>query len=102
MKLPTLVTIEQPEGGQDDVGQPNTGWDELAQVWADVRHQSGLESIRSGAEVSTVRASIRIRWRTDITSAMRVVDPTSGLTYEIKSVLLDQARRHVDLVCEGQ
>ena len=99
--LNRLVLIEQPEGGQDSVGQPNTGGDEVASVWADVRTQGGLESIRSGAEVSTIRASIRIRYRTDITAAMRVLDVASGAVYAIRAVLPDvQTREHLDLVCE--
>ena len=97
--LNRLVLIEQPEGGQDSVGQPNTGWDEVASVWADVRTQGGLESIRSGAEVSTIRASIRIRYRTDITAAMRVTDGSA--VYQVKAVLPDTGRQYLDLVCEA-
>lgn len=97
--LNRLVLIEAPEGGQDSVGQPNTGWDEVASVWADVRTQGGLESIRSGAEVSTIRASIRIRYRTDITAAMRVTD--GSMVYEVKAVLPDAGRQYLDLVCEA-
>lgn len=96
--LNRLVLIAQPEGGQDDVGQPETGWTTVASVWADVRTQGGLESIRSGAEVSTVRASIRIRYRTDITAAMRVTD--GATVYQVKAVLPDPGRQFADLVCE--
>ena len=93
------VTIQQRSAGQDEVGQPVDTWTELAAVWADIRHLGGLETIKAGALTSIVSASIRMRYRDDLTSGMRVVyGPT---TYEIESVLPDLARKqHVDLVCK--
>jgi SPP1 family predicted phage head-tail adaptor len=45
------------------------------------------------------QVSIRTRYRTDITGAMRVV--SQGVTYKINAVLPDLVeRKHVDLVCE--
>jgi SPP1 family predicted phage head-tail adaptor len=49
-----------------------------------------VEAIKAGAEASVVQASIRIRYRTDVTSAMRVVHGST--TYEIKAVLPDEGR----------
>lgn len=93
------VTIQSRTEGQDDLGQPLLTWTDLATVWADVRHPGGLESIKADAIVSTVRASIRIRYRTDITAAMRVLH--AGRVYEIKAVLPDDTTRQtVDLACE--
>lgn len=97
--LNSRVTIQQPGTVQDDIGQPVPGWVELATVWANIRNLRGAEAIRSDKEVSTVQTSIRIRRRTDVTAAMRVVYGPS--TYEIKAVLPDEGERDkVDLVCE--
>jgi len=93
------VTIQQPSASQDSVGQPENTWSTLATVWANVRMLNGTETIKADAQVSQAKASIRIRWRTDVTSAMRVV--LGSTTYEIKAVLPDEAgKRHVDLACE--
>lgn len=97
--LNRLVTIQQPGTTQDEAGQPIPGWTTLATVWANIRHLSGVETIKADAPTSVVKASIRIRRRTDVTAAMRVVHGST--TYEIKAVLPDEeSRERVDLACE--
>ena len=96
-----FVTIEAPPApdASDDEGNQLKDWTEVCRVWADIRLPGGLESIRAGAEVSIVRASIRIRYRSDISAAMRVVH--AGVQYNVKAALPDLVRkRHIDLVCE--
>ncbi|HEY8606628.1 MAG TPA: phage head closure protein [Noviherbaspirillum sp.] len=98
-KLKHRVTIQKRGVSQDPDGELSDGWVDVAVVWADIRHQSGLETMKGGAEASVVRASIRIRYREGITSGMRAVH--GGITYDIKAPLPDLARKeHVDLVCE--
>lgn len=93
------ISLQRPADGVDDIGQPLTGWTEVAQLWADIRHQSGLQAVRADADVAKVRASIRIRYRSGVTEGMRVVH--GATVYAIKAVLPDEAgRQHVDLVCE--
>lgn len=97
--LNRLVSIQCRAAGQDAAGQPNGTWTELAGVWANVRYQSGVEAMKADASVSTAKASIRIRRRTDVTAAMRVV--YGSTTFEIKAVLPDeQDRAYAFLVCE--
>lgn len=97
--LSSRVTIEQLVTGQDVIGQPVATWTTLATVWAHILHRSGSEAIKAGADVSIVQASIRIRRRTDITAAMRVVH--GATIYQIQSVLPDeQDRERLDLVCQ--
>ena len=92
-------TLQQPATGQDATGQPLTGWVDVAQFWADIRATDGLEAIKAGAVTSKVQTSIRLRYRTGITSGMRVV--CGGVVYNILAVLPDLAGKvHVDLVCE--
>lgn len=94
------VTLQQPASGQDAAGQPATGWVDVATVWADVRHASGLETIKADAQTAMRKASIRIRYRAGMDPAMRVVH--DGDVYEIKAVLPDRTgRAHIDLACEA-
>lgn len=98
-ELTSRVTIEQRSTTPDAWGQPTETWSEVVACWANIRHNSGAEAIKGDSEISVVKASIRIRWRTGITSAMRVV--FGSATYAIKAVMEDHQRREfVDLVCE--
>ena len=96
----TRCVIQRRTGGTNDWGEPlPEGWEEYATVWANVKHLSGREAIKADAEVSTVRASIRLLYRTDITAGMRVL--IGAAVYDIEAVLPDMVqRKHVDLVCK--
>lgn len=94
-----LVIIQRMGATTDALGQPIKTWAEVARVWADIRHPSGLATIRGDMQTSVVKASIRVRYRTDVAAGMRVLH--GAVVYSIKAVLPDEARReHVDLVCE--
>lgn len=98
-KLKCLVSIQAPMATQDAAGQPIPSWDEVASVWADIRHLRGLESIKAGGESSIAKASIRIRRMPGIDASMRVVHRETA--YAIKAVLPnEQDRDTIDLVCE--
>lgn len=91
--------MQQPGTATDELGQPIPGWTDVATVWGDVRLRSGLESIKAGASVSTVQASIRIRYRAGINAGMRIVHNLTA--YNITAVQPDVGgREFVDLVCE--
>ena len=93
------ITIQRKTGGKDAWGTPlPEAWVDFHSLWASVRHQSGAESIRSGADTSVVKASIRVRWRADLDASMRVLH--LGMTYDIEAVLPGAKREYVDLVCK--
>lgn len=97
--LNSRVTVQQQSAAQDALGQPVNTWSTLATVWADVRHTSGIEAIKDNAIASVARASIRVRYRSGITTAMRVVHGST--TYNIVAVLPDVGgKEYVDLACE--
>ena len=98
-RLNTRCVIQRRTGGTNDWGEPlPEGWGNVAELWANVRHLSGAESIKSDRPTSEVRASIRIRFRTDIDASMRVL--VNGSIYEIQAVMPDyQRREYTDLVC---
>lgn len=98
-QLNRKITIQALDTGVDAIGQPVNSWTTFAETWANIRFLNGVESVKADAEVSVSKASIRIRYRQDVTNAMRVVG--NGITYQIKAVFPDEAKRdHVDLVCE--
>lgn len=92
------VTLRTRAAGQDAIGQPVLTWTDVATVWANVRYNSGAESIKAGADTSVVKASIRIRSGASVTPAMRAVHGT--VVFEIKAVLPNRRKGYVDLVCE--
>lgn len=98
-RLNKLCTLQSPTPGQADDGGPLLTWDDVASVWADIRHLSGIESIKGGAVTATAKASIRIRYRTGINSGWRILHNSTA--YNITSALPDMTgKRYVDLICE--
>lgn len=98
-RLNRRCTLQAPGTTQDELGQPIPGWTDVATVWGDIRMKSGLESIKAGAPVSVVQASIRVRYRAGITAGMRIVHNLQA--FNIVAVLPDVGgREYVDLVCE--
>jgi SPP1 family predicted phage head-tail adaptor len=97
-KLNQRVKIQYLNAGQDATGQPVQTWSDFATVWANVRYQTGIEAINTDAVVSLAKASVRIRYRSDITAGMRVLHGTIAM--DIKAVLPDETgKTHVDLAC---
>lgn len=98
-KLKDKVVIKYHVADQDDIGQPTQTEAVLCTVWADVRFPGGLETVLAGAQTSVTRASVRIRRRTDVTTAMWVMFGAQKL--QITAVLPDtETRERLDLACE--
>ena len=99
-RLNRRVTLQSPSQSVDEIGQPIPGWTDVATVWGDIRMKSGLESIKAGASVSVVQASVRIRYRSGVNAGMRLVH--NLVAYDIKAVMPDiGGREYLDLVCEA-
>ena len=95
------ITIQHHTQAKDQWGTLVPGseaWADVAKVWADVKHKSGLGTIKADAEVSIVRASIRIRRRAGLDAGMRVL--FGSAVYNIEAVLPGPTREYVDLVCK--
>ena len=98
-QLKNKVTLQTLTETVDPIGQPINTWVDVATVWADIRYLSGLESIKSDADVSIAKVSIRVRYRADIKPSMRAV--CDGVIYQIKAVL-PSGKVYIDLACEVQ
>jgi SPP1 family predicted phage head-tail adaptor len=102
--LNSRVLIQHLIDAQDEIGQPVQTWANLiatgdGKVWAHIRYLNGIETVKSDAPVSVAKASIRIRRRTDVAAAMRVV--FGSTIFDIKAVLPDEeSRERLDLACE--
>lgn len=98
-RLNRRVTLQSPSQSVDELGQPIPGWTDVATLWADIRMKSGLESIKAGAPVSVVQASIRVRYRAGITAGMRLTHNLQA--FNIVAVMPDVGgREYVDLIAE--
>ncbi|WP_018435351.1 phage head closure protein [Paraburkholderia atlantica] len=94
------VRIERRDQTQDDLGQPVDTWVEVATAWCNVRMLTGKETLAADADVASATASIRIRYRTDITNVMRAV--VDGVIFNILAPLPDLAsREYTDLACSA-
>lgn len=99
-KLDRRITIEKQTEERDEGGQPKQVWTKVKTVWANVRFERGMEAIRNGKDTAVRRASIRIRYRTDIDEGMRVT--YNKQVFQIHSILPDESdRTFMDLVVEG-
>ena len=98
-RLNRRCTLQSPSQSVDAIGQPTPGWTDVATVWANIKVENGMEHIRANADTAVNKVSIRVRYRTDLTAAMRVQHGST--VYQIKSVLADvDGREYTDLVCE--
>lgn len=95
-----VVVIKRRADGRFPSGQPSTDWVQVGpQRRASILHASGATTLRGNAQISTVKASIRLRYCTDVLPGMRAHH--GSVVYDIVGVLPDEVRRdHVDLVVE--
>jgi SPP1 family predicted phage head-tail adaptor len=97
-KLTQRITLSGLSAGTDALGQPLQTWVDVTTTWADVRFVSGIETIKAGREISTSRASVRIRRRSGITRQMRA--RIGGVEYGIVDVVPSPDRAWLTLICE--
>ena len=97
-KLNHRITLSGLSTGTDDLGQPLQSWVDFAAVWADVRFVSGIETIKAGREISTSRASVRIRRRANVSRQMRA--RIDGVEYDILDIIPSADRAWLTLICE--
>lgn len=100
-KLTERVTIQECAKVQDSVtGEEAESWQSIAlgTVWAQVIQQSGMEAVVDARETAKHRIAARIRHRSDVTTAMRIV--WRSRQYEIRSI--DEMPTIGELVINGE
>jgi len=98
-RLNKRITIQSQSASFDSAGQQLETWSTFATVWANIKHKSGSETIKSDSMTSTVKASMRIRYLAGVNAGMRVT--YQNVLYRIEAVLphVDD-KKYVDLVVE--
>lgn len=82
-RIERRVTTRDP-----DYGTPVDSWELVAVVWCSVQDElpSRSEAVKNGLTVATQRARVRMRYRSDITSDMRlIIMRPAAQTYQIVS-----------------
>ena len=98
-RLNRRCTLQSPSQSVDAIGQPTPGWTDVATVWANIKVEKGMEHIRANADTAVNKVSIRVRYRTDLTAAMRIVH--GATVYAVNAVMPDEAgRQYTDMVCQ--
>ncbi len=67
------ITLQQPSTSLDDVGQAVPSWSDVATVWASAQPLRGREYWAANSIESEAVVRFRMRWRSGVTSAMRVI-----------------------------
>ena len=99
-ELRNRITVQAASQIQDETGQMLTDWTDVALVWASIQHVSGLSSNRSGMDVSSVKASIRMRFRTGLNAGMRILHKDT--VYTIEAMLPDERRVYLEMICSAK
>lgn len=94
-----LCALQARVNTVDEIGQPSTNWATVRQFYGNIKYLSGLSTIKSGADTSISKVSIRALHGA-FDAGQRVV--SDGVVYEISAVLPDGKRKSVDLVCTVQ
>ena len=86
------VVIESQAGTPSTTGDysANTTWSTVDTVWASIKYAGGGES-SDDRDSTTQSATIKIRYRTDITNKMRIT--FDGLIFDIESHIDPSGRR---------
>lgn len=82
-RLDRKITLQQSITTQDTYGEPDVTWSDYADVWAEVRTQSGRE-IFSAGKVAEVDAIFKIRYISSLDETWRIV--YGSRNYDIKSI----------------
>lgn len=90
------VTVQEPDLGQAENGEPATGWTDVATLWASVTDVSGREYIAAGGLQNSAKTKILIRYRAGIMPSMRVLHGIDIFTIE---AVLGQDKESLILMC---
>lgn len=91
-KLNRRITIQRKVRTEDDAGYPIPGakeWEDVVTLWAAREPLSGREFFAAAAVQQENTVRYKIRFRTEITPDMRLIDHRDNCIYNIYAVLDD-------------
>ena len=97
-KLDRRIAIQEATTSTDGDNQTVETWTEWASSWAQFIPQAGTEELEGESVVPVQTARFVIRWRSGVTTAMRVIH--DGETYYIRSVMEIGRRVGLDITAE--
>jgi SPP1 family predicted phage head-tail adaptor len=97
--LDQRVALEQPVDTLDEIGGVERVWTNVDHVWAQVTPLSGREDFTGERELSVITHRVLIRWRPDVTGAMRLRLGERFLSIHA-AIDWDERRRFLLLQCE--
>ena len=93
------LILEAPTQRPDGGGGATISWSEQATVWADIRARRGGERDQADRPDARLQLQVRIRYRRDVSTAMRLRDGTR--VFNILSLFDEDGReRFLTCVCE--
>ena len=93
--------LEDADDSQDVQGTTKLAWSPRSTVWVSVTPISGKERLAAAAVASELTHRVRMRYRSDVTSRMRLVLVNRGnRVLKIVSVVNEGERdRYLELLC---
>lgn len=85
--LDQRITIQARAAGQDALGNASGAWTDVATVWARARPLRSRELFAAGQTQNVSDVEFTIRWRADVTHAMRIM--WRGVAHEITGAPID-------------
>lgn len=94
------LTLETPVRTGDDAAAAELTWSSLGELWASISPRSGREIVTADAVAARITHDIEIRWRGDVSAAMRLRDGSTIYAIHAVHDRDDKARRLICLVEE--
>ena len=94
-KLRSIITIQQPDPGQDAMGAPLDTWTTFATVWAQVSSIGGSEAFRGEQFSPEVTHEVTVRWIDGLLPTFKIVT-SDNRTFDI--LYVNYGERKVDPV----
>ena len=98
--LNRIILLQSRVKTRDAFGSEIEGFVDLAKVWANVNQTGTSEKFNNDAKrtVALRNATMRIRWRDDVSETSRVV--YDGLAWDIEGIARLGRRRELELFCQ--
>lgn len=98
-RLRHRISLQQLTERQNHFGAVVSEWQDVAQLWAEIKPISGREQLQNAQIQSEITAQIWLRYRPDVKPTMRVLHQNQQ--YEIVAALNHQGRSTMlQLLCK--
>jgi SPP1 family predicted phage head-tail adaptor len=95
------ITVQKPSTSVDALGQRVETWTELATVWAQAQPLRGREYFSAGEVNSDAAVRFRLRYRSDVTGAMRVLWRDVPHAIVAEPIDVEGGRHTLELMCSA-